>query len=1060
VNDLFGVPMGTILVVLVGMLLACLGAVGWVAWRRPVVFKLGVRNLPRRPAQTVLIVAGLMLSTLNIGAALGVGDTIDYSLSADVYDNLGEIDEFVVPVAAGLARGDRVGGGELDAGVLGLVERAAAGDPDVAGVMPLLEARGPVAHEAARSAEPEVVLVGLDPGRLAPFGGLVTPAGEPIRLEAVGEEGAVLSARLAEALAAEPGDRLILFFGNRPVPLTVAAVAADSYLSGVRRAAGGNGQLPGLALPLGRLQAITGQEGRISAVAVSNAGDARRGLARSDAVVGRLEAALAAEPAGEGLAVDPVKADQVAAAERFAEVFTSLFLVLGLFSIAAGVLLIVLIFTMLAAERRPEMGMARAVGAQRGALVQQFVAEGAAYALIAGLVGAALGVAAALGIAQGMTWIFGEALPIVPHVSARSPVIAYCLGVVITLATVAAASWRISRLGIVGAIRDIPDAASRRQRRLAPVWAGLLLVGGVVLIGVGRETGEAFPFTAGVSLLPFAAAIGFRVLGVPGRPLFSLVGGVLLVFWLLPDPAFTAVFGEYRGEIEMFFLSGLFMVLAATILVVNNLGLLLAALQAPRLPLLAGAAAIVAAGLLWSASGTAAGGLGETLRLLGLVAAGAGTILLLLGLGGVAIGRFPRLTAPSVRTAIAYPGATPGRTGLTVAMFGLIVFSLVMTAAMTRNFADYFLGDEANAGWDVRADAFAANPIADFRGTLAEAGVETGGFRAVGRLVNPSEFFSQVRLADGTAGEAWKRYPVYGVDAGFLDGGKLAFAKRAEGYGSDAAVLAALRTEPDAAFVDAVAVPQEGGGFGGEEAFRLEGLDPDADSFAPIAVEVARPDGGPPARLRVIAVLEAEITSLFGLHAPRRTVEAAVGPPVFTSYLVALDDPRQAAATARAIEAALLRSGVQASSIRDQLAEQQRQFTGFLSIIQGFMGLGILVGVAAVGVIAFRSVVERRQQIGVLRAIGYSRGAVALSFLVETAFVVLLGALAGTTLGLILARNLFASDQLGIEGAEFTAPWGAVALVLALTTLAALLMTWLPARQAARLAPAEALRYE
>ena len=48
---------------------------------------------------------------------------------------------------------------------------------------------------------------------------------------------------------------------------------------------------------------------------------------------------------------------------------------------------------MLAAERRPEMGMARAVGAQRRQLIQQFVAEGSGYALLAGLVGAALGVA-------------------------------------------------------------------------------------------------------------------------------------------------------------------------------------------------------------------------------------------------------------------------------------------------------------------------------------------------------------------------------------------------------------------------------------------------------------------------------------------------------------------------------------------------------------------------------------------------------------------------------------------------------------------------------------------
>ncbi len=61
----------------------------------------------------------------------------------------------------------------------------------------------------------------------------------------------------------------------------------------------------------------------------------------------------------------------------------------GLFSIAAGILLIVLIFAMLAAERRAEMGMARAVGTQRRQLIQQFVAEGTGYALLAGLVGAA-----------------------------------------------------------------------------------------------------------------------------------------------------------------------------------------------------------------------------------------------------------------------------------------------------------------------------------------------------------------------------------------------------------------------------------------------------------------------------------------------------------------------------------------------------------------------------------------------------------------------------------------------------------------------------------------------
>jgi hypothetical protein len=75
-----------------------------------------------------------------------------------------------------------------------------------------------------------------------------------------------------------------------------------------------------------------------------------------------------------------------------------------------------------------------------------------------------------------------------------------------------------------------------------------------------------------------------------------------------------------------------------------------------------------------------------------------------------------RSTLPAIRTAIAYPGAARGRTGLTIAMFSLIVFSLVMIATMNENYVNLFLGDEANAGWHVRADVYSANPIDDFTG--------------------------------------------------------------------------------------------------------------------------------------------------------------------------------------------------------------------------------------------------------------------------------------------------------------------------------------------------------
>src|SRR5690349_23819249 len=95
-NSLFGIPMSALAIALVAMLGVCLLFVLWVGWRRPVIFKLGLRNIPRRKAQTILIVVGLMLSTLIISAALGTGDTMDHSLGSEVYRLLGSTDELVV----------------------------------------------------------------------------------------------------------------------------------------------------------------------------------------------------------------------------------------------------------------------------------------------------------------------------------------------------------------------------------------------------------------------------------------------------------------------------------------------------------------------------------------------------------------------------------------------------------------------------------------------------------------------------------------------------------------------------------------------------------------------------------------------------------------------------------------------------------------------------------------------------------------------------------------------------------------------------------------------------
>lgn len=984
-NDIFGIPLSAALVVLAIALALCLISVGWVAWRRPVIFKLGARNIPRRKAQTALIVVGLMLSTLIMAAALGTGDTVTHSVTSVAYDRLGHVDELVIISEDVDASGREATSELMDPAALTLVEQALAGASNVDGIMPVLGAHVSVVNETAQQAEPQVQLTGLDPAQLDAFGGLQSADGSTIDLGALAAGEFVIGEQLAEDLEASQGDLLSVYWNGTPHQLRVAAIAEDTFVGGT-------------AMPLAHMQALTNQPGGFNTIAVSNDGGVRGSEAHSDAVEATLHEALA----GHGLGVDPAKEVAVDQAENVGNMITTIFVLLGSFSVMAGVLLIILIFTMLASERRAEMGMERAIGTQRRQLIQQFVSEGAGYAVVAGLVGALFGVLAVFGIAEGMNYIFGAEIPVEAKVNPRSMLLAYCLGTVITFVTVVIASWKISRLNVVAAIRDIPEIATRGRRKSTLLWGSLLTVFGGLLTLLGSSGSQAALFATGMSLLPFGVAILLRFFRMPGRPVFSLLGAYLLVFWLLPESTFSDLFGEFEFGIEMFFLSGMFMVVGATILIMQNTDVLLAGVNK--------------------------------------------------------LGRLFRSKLPAVRTAVAYPSAARGRTGMTIAMFSLIIFSLVMMATMNQNYIESALGDESNAGWDVRGDTYAANAPADLIATLQDKGVDTSGFAAVGLVTNPNGYTSKLRLA-GT--DEWKNWEVLGVDQAFLEHSTLKFGQRAAGYETDADVIAALSTQANVAVIHADVVPVEGNLGEDKTLLALEGLKSSDASFEPIKVELANPRDGSAYVVTIIGVLDGSIGSLTGLYTNQATIDTVYPITTRTSYYVALDDEAQSAAVAKQIEAALLQEGVQGIDIRDELKELQKQESGFLYIIEGFMALGLFVGVAAVGVIAFRTVVERRQQIGMLRALGYSRELVSLSFMIETLFVVGLGVLTGTTLGILLSRNLVMDPDQGFSpDISFVIPWAIILPIVVLTIGVALLMTWIPARQAGRITPAEALRYE
>ncbi len=1115
-SELFGVSMNLIMFVLLAILFVGLASVGLIALRNRVMFRLGVRNIPRRRAQTILIVVGLMLSTVIISAAFTTGDTVDRSVTSQVYRLLGSVDETIV---AGQREEDEAFGDENDTAlrdasfdstaVAPLIARLRQ-SPDVDAVIPTYGGIAVAVNLEERLSSPLFTLIGLDAAAARNLPDLKALGSGRVGVGELGAGEIYLNRSAAEDLNLAAGDSVTLFTEATTTVFVVRAVIEDGRLAG---SVGISTQREGGVAPLTVAQSFFGAEGKLTMIAVSNRGDARGGYFLSPTVEEQIDAAL---PPETELTVQPVKRLGVDLAEEFGNIFTTFFLAFGLFSIGAGVLLIFMIFVMLATERKSEMGMARAVGTKRMDLVQTFISEGMAYNVAAAMVGTAIGILVAVVIAKVMGSVFEAAnLDISPHVTLRSLVVSYSLGVVLTFLTVTFASWRISLINIVRAIRDIPDPPQpvpqwgsrgvlatlrdlifkpadrtgwrRRgvgglaallavaggdgasplliiaallfagvlfshawsQRSQPPlmrvgVFIGSLLVApfsigaaifmtfqlGPLFLGAGAailatfiaaDSESAFVLLFGLSLAPLGLALILRSFGANERFTYTLLAVYLIYIWEFDvwDTGYgfgiiSAIFGEADGDIEMFFISGVMVTLAATFLVVYNADLVLK-------PLTRG-------------------------------------------------GRWLGALLPSIKMAVAYPLANKMRTGMTMAMFCLVIFALIVISSMNHNFTRLFLGDNALGGWDISVDENPSSPLGDLRTALSEAGspaaasiaeiglVETAIPRSASlcqtRPTHPCD--TAAALAGGRSN--FTPYDTRGVDAAFIAANQIGFQARAQGYASDAAVWQALAGDETLAVVDANALIGNGG-FG--SATFVAGIDNRDTTFDAFTVTALNPETGESRDVQVIGVVDLSAsTTFYGLLVSQPLFDGLFDEPDARTYFLRTADGADNIAVARQIEASLLTTGAQAVSLRKELDDQSAAFSGFFYLMQGFMGLGLFVGVAAVGVIAFRTIVERRQQIGMLRSLGYTRSMIGVTFLIESAFIAFMGILSGVVFALILARQLI-TEQFANQGVNsFSVPWPQVLAISGLAFGAALLMTLIPARQAASIPIAEALRYE
>jgi putative ABC transport system permease protein len=1083
--------------VVVAILLAVL------AWRSPHLFRIALRNVPRRRTRTILIVVGLMFATMFVATSLAIDDTISLAVQNVAVFNLGRVDEDVLghdgPLSVYAASdGTRVAD-------------ALAGNAHVAGVAPALVVPSVlVADVASRQVRGDVSAVGMTTEAAGPLATLQTLDGQPVAPGDLASNAVYLNRNSGLLLSAQVGDTVQLtskyWIGQR------ASFRVQGIVTG-----GPLGDSPAIVLPITALQTLASTPDQINHIYVANTGNGLTGVGYSRSLAHVMRRALP-----RGLHVDTVKLDGVNFALNAQALFGRILTLYTLFALAIGLLLIFLIFVLLAAERRAELGMIRAVGLRRGGVALMLLFEGAAYDVAAAAIGILVGLFLGVVIISIVSPIIARlGYPVSFSLQPQSMLLAFCLGLLFTLVTIWVAAWSVSRMTVAAALRDLPEPPTAEPTLLALVrnigqsFARFVVRPGLIFAALGAVlwglvTRGIVPTLVGVALLAqgvaradallFAVGLSFVALGiallarwaalsvvqhrlrrlpaddaairmgraraVADRAVAAMLGGALVLYWSLPFDALASLgLPRFSGAgIQIFFIAGVMMVAGAVWIITPNLDIALAPVRAV---------------------------LGR-------------------------IGRFRHVT----RIALIYPAFQRFRTGIGLAMFSLVCFTMVVMAciaASTTNTYDNLPAQAAN--YDIVGQSLFA-PVDGIAGVNAalhqNAPQSANGFAAVSSATS----LLLGMLQPGAANARWQVYPAAQIDGAFLQGVGLPLVARASGFSSDAAVWQAVRDDPGSVVVDVSALsPSDAAALhatqpaqadfpqfiappivaslpnfasdqpvtsdptssANQDAFAkigaIFGGDPD-DAFLQLQHIVMGPGmiaatplwvgdlrSGNVAKLHIVGIVEnarGQRYGLLGSPATFASVEHGLLPFGNTYYYFKDNPGVDAHRQSQILGSALFADGFETTVIQDVLLDTNGSRVFISRVLVGLVGLTLLVGMAALAVTGSRAVVERRQQIGMLRALGFRRWQVQMIFLIESLLIGVVGTVLGLVLGLILCRNIFAVQFFEPlqSGLTLVVPWGELGLICLAALAASAIAALLPAWQTGRVAPADALRYE
>jgi putative ABC transport system permease protein len=435
--------------------------------------------------------------------------------------------------------------------------------------------------------------------------------------------------------------------------------------------------------------------------------------------------------------------------------------------------------------------------------------------------------------------------------------------------------------------------------------------------------------------------------------------------------------------------------------------------------------------------------------------------------------RLPKLSSgPTLPVALSYPLQKPLRTAVVMGMFSITVFSVIVLSGYTLQFDNYSSSfvEESEGEFELMLSSSRSRPL-QLDGPVEEWGLENSDINqidAVGRVYRAQAFLEDDQ-------ETRSPYILRGVDQGFVDHGGISLYIWDEGLGdSSEEAWISMYERTDVVFVDA--------SFGLESS-----LDGTSIGIFPVKVgeNITIIDSKQPSHRRVVTVggileqssylfsagvwmpsepvieqYDGDLTRVYVSVSPESTASSTFDNQGVSYYEAAgkSKDEREAAAElSQQLSLDLEKEGIQVSLIAEEVALIQSLVLSILALFEGYLSIGLIIGIAGIGVVTYRSVSERRKHIGMLRAIGYTQGMVMRIHILEVTWVSLLGILNGIVVGLLFHIGLH-SAVWEKEGASLVLPWGTAIVMFLGGWLLVFLATLGPVRAASKIPPSEALR--